>query len=205
MAKRDRGRQQRIPPPHHVPPPALPSPSRALRAARDDPFEGCWTFADWEEAGLTIVVVARRQRQGPILLGSYIVDYYCLGVKDAQFVANIPQEEFYRHALSVTLQHREYIPISTDLAHELVWGAVEYAAQFGFRPHRDFERAKLVLDPPEAHPRLGRVEFGHEGKPFYIQGPHDDVDRILEQLQRTAGEGNFHYMVGGPPPGWEEP
>jgi hypothetical protein len=175
----------------------MPSPTRALRAGRDDPIEGCWTFADWQEDGLTIVAVARRQPHGRILLGSYIVDYFCLGVKDANFVANIPPDEFYADVLPLTLQYREYISISTELAHELVWGAVEYAAQFGFRPHRDFQLAKLVLDPPGAHPRSGQVEFGYEGKPYFIQGPYDDVDQILEQLRRTAGDGNFDFMFGG--------
>jgi hypothetical protein len=107
--------------------------------------------------------------------------------------------------LPSALQGREYIPISTGLAHELVWGAVEYAEQFGFRPHRDFRQAKLVLDPPDANPRPGLVEFGYEGKPFYMQGPYDDVDHILEQLQSRAGSGNYHVMIGVPPPDdWDE-
>jgi hypothetical protein len=184
----------------------MPSPSRAIRAAREHPIEGCWTFADWDESGLTVVAVARRQPLGHILVGTFIVDYYCLGVKNADFRANIPPEAFYSEVLPMLFMGREYIPISTELAHELVWGAVEYAEQFGFRPHRDFRQAKLALDPPDAHPRPGLVEFGHEGQPFYIQGPHDDPERILEQLRRTVGEGNFHFMLvaGNPPPDWDE-
>ncbi len=65
---------------------------------------------------------------------------------------------------------------------------IEYAAQFGFQPHRDFKLAQNVLDPPDAHPRTGKVEFGKDGKPFYIAGPHDNVNAILRQLARTAGK-----------------
>jgi len=205
MKRKERGERRRIPPAHHVAPPPIPSPARAIRAAREYPIEGCWTFADWTEGGMTVVAVARRQPQGRILLGAYVVDYYCLGVKDAYFRANIPQEDFYGDVLPTALQGRAYIRISTGLAHELVWGAVEYAEQFGFRPHRDFRQAKLVLDPPDANPRPGLVEFGYEGKPFYIQGPHDDVDRILDQLRSRVGDGNYDVMIGMPPPDeWDE-
>ena len=85
--------------------------------------------------------------------------------------------------------------ISPVLAHEIVYGGIEYAAQFGFRPHRDFKLSQRVLDPPEAHPRAGTVEFGKDGKPFYISGPYDNPDAIVRQLSRTAGEGNFHFLM----------
>jgi hypothetical protein len=99
------------------------------------------------------------------------------------------------------------VEISPDLAHEIIYGGIEYAKQFGFRPHRDFDLSQFILDPPDAHPRTGKAEFGKDGKPFYISGPYDDVDAILRQLVRTAGEGNYHFMtqIGGPPPDeWEE-
>jgi hypothetical protein len=45
-----------------------------------------------------------------------------------------------------------------------------------------------------------QLTFGREGKPFYVAGPRDNVQRILRQLEKTAGPGNFDYiaMVGGP-------
>jgi hypothetical protein len=98
------------------------------------------------------------------------------------------------------------ITILPALAHEIIYGGIEYAAQFGFRPHSDFKRSRHILDPPDSHPRTGAVEFGRDGKPFYIEGPYDNVDAILRKLARTAGEGNYHYLiqVAGPPPGWDD-
>ena len=84
-------------------------------------------------------------------------------------------------------------------------GGIDYAAQFGIRPHRDFRRSQLILDPPDAHPRTGAVVFGKDGKPLYVQGPHDNVQAILRQLDRTAGEGKTHYLLQiGDPMGEEE-
>jgi hypothetical protein len=69
-----------------------------------------------------------------------------------------------------------------------------------------------VLDPPDMHPRNNKLEFGKDGKPFYVSGPYDDqrkIDRILHTLERTAGKGNYEYVIHlGEPPDlfdqWEE-
>jgi hypothetical protein len=135
------------------------------------------------------------------------VDYYCLGLKDTFFNGDIPSGEFRREVLPGTMQGNEPQEISPALAHEIIYGAIEYAQQYGFRPHRDFRRSRNILDLPDVHPHTGAIEFGYEGKPFFISGPHDNVDAIVRQLNRTAGEGNYDYLVGldGPPPGvWEE-
>ena len=166
-----------------------------IRQARDYPIEGCWVGAGWQESGMAVVVVARRQPNGNVVFGSYMVDCYCLGLKDTFFNADIPISQFRRDYLPRIYREMPPVDISPALAHEIVYGGIEYAAQFGFRPHRDYRRSQLVLDPPDVHPPTGTVEFGRDGEPFYFQGPHDNAQAILRQLDRTAGEGNYHYIL----------
>jgi hypothetical protein len=180
---------------------------RHIKQARSYPLEGCWTHTGWEEGGMAVVVVARRQPDGGIVFGNYLVDYYCLGLKDTYCKADIPPGQFRQEALPWMLRRAGTpVSISPALAHEIIYGGIEYAAQFGFRPHSDFKLSQYVLDPPELHPRSGTVEFGKDGKPFYMSGPYDNVDAIIDRLRRTVGEGNFHFMtqIGGPPPDWDE-
>jgi hypothetical protein len=177
-----------------------------VRQARSYPVEGCWIMPGWEEGGMAVVVVARRQTNGNIVYGVYLVDYYCLGLKDTFFNGDIPAGRFRREILPEVMQGNEPQEISSALAHEIIYGAIEFAGEYGFRPHRDFRRSRDILDPPDTHPRTGRIEFGYEGKPLFISGPYDNVDAILRQLERTAGEGNHDYMIrfDGPPGGeWE--
>ncbi len=184
------------------------SPLRHIRQARSYPIEGCWVQQGWDEGGLAVVVIARRQPNGNLVFGNYLVDYYCLGVKDTYFNADIPRSEFQNDALPTMYRAAgKPIKISPDLAHEIIYGSIEYAKQFDFRPHRDFAQSQPILDPPDAHPRTGKVKFGKDGKPFFISGPHDNVDAIMRQLARTAGEGNYHFLtqIGAPPPDeWED-
>lgn len=177
-----------------------------VRQAHNYPIEGCWAQPGWDEGGLAVIAIARRQPDGNIVFGNYLVDYYCLGLKDTYYNADVPPGEFHRDYLPKMFRMGSPVDISPALAHEIIYGGIEYAAQFGFRPHSDFKRSRYILDPPDLHPRTGAVEFGYDGKPFYIEGPHDNVDAILRQLARTAGEGNYHYLmqIAGPPPDWDD-
>lgn len=172
----------------------------AIRHARIYPLLGCWVQPDWQESGLAVVVVARRQPDSRIVFGTYLVDHYCLGVKNCFARGNVSFDRLMKEILPQVIPGGVPHAISPDLAHEIVYGGIEYAARWGFRPHPDFDLAQGVLDLPAQHPQRGNVTFGKDGKPFYISGPDDDARAIVDQLERTAGPGNYEYlmMIGDP-------
>jgi hypothetical protein len=45
----------------------------------------------------------------------------------------------------------------------------------------------------------GRIEFGRDGQPFYLNGPYDNPTAVLRTLERSVGAGNFHFSVAGGP------
>jgi hypothetical protein len=176
----------------------IANPLEALQNARQLPIFGCWTMQDWQESGIAPVVIARQQEDDRVLFASYLVDLYCLGVKDVTVDVNVPRKRFERSLPELCMLEPD--AISVELAHEIVYGALEYARKYGFEPHHDFTRlhADQVLDPPDAHPRNQQVEFGQDGKPFFVAGPYDNeikIKRILQTLERTAGEGNFNFLA----------
>jgi hypothetical protein len=144
-------------------------------------------------AGLVSALVVREHRYDKVTATGFLVDVYCLGVKDA-----LPPKTMERHELDSFIAHyyRSYeespIEAPIDLIQSLVFGAVEYARSLGFEPHRDFASAR---------PALGEwtgpspIAFGNHGVPEFIQGPHDNPKEVYKTLCRTVGEGNFHFMV----------
>ena len=173
--------------------------SQYILNAREYPIHGCWIMAGWQDEGITPVVVARLQEADRIMFGVYMVDLYCLGIKDAFTRADFTLNRFNRELPKLCAG--DPIPCSVELAHEVIYGALEYAAKLGFQPHPDFKKqmADLILDPPEVHPRANHVSFGKDGKPFYVSGPYDDEYKskfVINTLMRTCGTGNFDYIVG---------
>ena len=164
-----------------------------LEHAREYPILGSWVMEGWQESGITPVVIARQQSPDRVIFATYLVDFYCLGVKDALCNADFSLKRFNSNLPELCSGKPEACDIG--LAHELVYGAIDFARRYGFEPHPDFSLASNILDPPGTHPASHQLEFGKDGKPFFIAGPYDDAHAIVTKLARTAGEGNFHYMV----------
>jgi hypothetical protein len=169
-----------------------------LLRAREFPILGCWIMAGWQESGITPVIVAREQAPGQVMFACYMVDLYCLGIKDAFTRTNYTMNRFERELPRFCAGNPE--KCSVELAHEVVYGSLEFAQGLGFEPHPDFirQKADLMLDPPDAHPRVDNVVFGKDGKPFYVSGPYDDdikINRVLSALKRSIGEGNFDFLT----------
>lgn len=176
----------------------LTGPKYILQHAHEYPFLGCWVMQGWQENGITPVVVAREQSADKVTYGVYLIDLYCLGVKDVMTYTDVSRTAFQRKLPELCNSEPE--PCSIEFAHEMIYGAIEYAKKYGLDPHPNFtsELADQILDPPDAHPRQGNISFGRDGKPFYVSGPHDDdkkKDRIIKTLMRTAGKGNFDYLL----------
>jgi hypothetical protein len=144
--------------------------------------------------GFAEVILARQERNR-IVSTAYLVDYWCLGVKDV-----IPPRSKNKSAtndsnkLCMERFNEPFIDISLEQAQAIIYGAVDYARGLGLEPHRDFdEKAQQHLGPkPE---KLIPIEFGKDGKPMYFSGPYDNAEKIIQTLTAKVGPGNFDYMM----------
>jgi hypothetical protein len=181
------------------------------------PVVGCWVSAGWSEglavpqdrawpdveleagtSGLAGVLVARAHPRivGDSTMCGYLVDTYCLGVKDA-----LGPRPMGRRGLRRFVDRffdgfgRPPVEAPVDLAQHLVLGAVAYARGLGFEPHRDFLPAAGHLGELAGPSDIG---FGRDGKPEYVQGPYDDADRILRTLEANVGRDKFRFTLQVP-------
>ena len=206
MARKSKKRKQKKPrtpkrnyqtPLSHIRTAKIRGPRYYLQHARDYPIFGCWIFKDWKKSGIAPVVVAREQSPDKVIFAVCLLDIWCLGVKDAYAKANISRAQFKRELRKMCSGAPK--KCSPEFAHEIIYGALEYANQYGFKPHADFKRQMVdhVLEPPDVYPRTHNLKFGKDGKPFFYAGPYDNqrkIDRIINTLDRTAGEGNYYFM-----------
>lgn len=164
------------------------------------PIHECLVPDGLFQTGLASIFVARRVPDGTLAVSSFILDVYCLGVKDAFFY--VLSEYDYEHKLKAPMiaQHedQQFESIHVLCVKKLIEGAVEYARALGFSPHPDYRKAKALLGDMDTGACPVRYEYGRESKPCYIRGPNESIARareIVAQLAGKCGEGNFDYIV----------
>jgi len=175
---------------------SLLSAKTKIRDARQYPLHECLINPSWEEDGLARVAVSRRQPDGNLLFGVYLVDTLCLGLKNTLCNTDFSPSRYRTELVESVYRDDDPVQCSADMAHQIIYGAIAFAREFGFLPHRDFELSQYVLDKPDNFERTTEIEFGRDGKPLFIAGPDDNVPRILRQLESTAGHEQFDYIYG---------
>jgi hypothetical protein len=149
--------------------------------------------ADSISQGFAEVFIARKERQR-LMVCSYLVDYWCLGVKDTFGPRKMDLHEYESMLTTLSSEFGEsFTEITLEQAQAIVFGSVDYAAKLGMEPHSDFAESQPHLG---ARPdRLIPIEFGKNGKPFYTNGPYDNPDLIRSKLDKAVGKGNYDYRI----------
>lgn len=138
--------------------------------------------------GFAQVLVAREGRYQDVVACGYLVDVWCLGVKDTLGPVTMKREELNAFGPRYFTQFDAAGPIPIEVAQGIVLGAAAYARQLGFEPHPDFAKTEAHLGIPDAP---SSIVFGRNGRPDYAAGARDDSARVLATLRRAVGEGNF--------------
>ena len=82
-----------------------------------------------------------------------------------------------------------------NLVAKIIREAITYAKDLGFEPDPDYRDAMLVLGNADPDACDVPIPLGKDGKPFFIAGPYDNVDRIMAKLTRKLGSGGFHFIA----------
>ncbi len=76
-------------------------------------------------------------------------------------------------------------------AHNWVYGAVDWAADAGIKPCKDFALARFVLEADDDRVELREYEFGKDGEYYLLANDTQELNKYLPTLKKTLGEGNF--------------
>ena len=167
--------------------------------ARKLPIAECWISPDWKDAGMCSIVVARKHATGNMTLGVYLVDTFCLGLKNTNAIFSKPDYEYEDLVEKIFDPHGGKELIDYVLAHNIIYGAIAYAEDLGFKPEKDWKLSQMILEDDTEDIELIELEFGRDGKPYFISGPYDNVNAIVAKLNKSVGVGNYDYLmqIGG--------
>ena len=168
-----------------------------LEGASREPILHCCCAETLRELGIGNVLVSRQLSGGKVAFVMFLVDIYCLGVKDVFFNVlprAVYEPKIYEHLLEQGPLKR----LRPECARKLIEDAVEYAHALELPPHPDYRVGKLIFGDISAEACGEQFVFGREGKPFFCAGPHDHAARcaeVLQTLQRVCGPNGYHYLL----------
>ena len=150
------------------------------------------------EIGCGYAVVSRFKSNGRVEAGFFLLDVFCLGVKDAGFELFSSYEEYESELLDRLFTYNAAVRMTPEAGRKLVEDAAAYARQLGFAPAADYKKASRDFGGISKSECDEDFTFGKDGKPFYIQGTYESAaqsERIVRLLEAQCGEDAFHYIV----------
>jgi hypothetical protein len=175
--------------------------SRGLGARLEEsaaaPILHCCMGSRLWESGIGHVLLSRQMANGNVAFAAFLVDVYCLGVKDA-FWNVTPRATYERKLYDKLAEQEQLVRLTPEYARKLVEGAVRYALDLGLSPHPDYRAAKLIFGDISAEDCPERFSYGKDGKPFFVAGPYDDhirCEQILRTLEIRCGPEGYHYLM----------
>ena len=95
--------------------------------------------------GLVEILLARRQPDGDICFATYLIDKYCLGLKDTFGNAGFSLARYQNEVRNRVFRELKPEECPIELAHQMIYQSIDYAAQFGFQPEKDFAYTQYLL------------------------------------------------------------
>lgn len=161
------------------------------------PLHECLITGNWRDTMqlMQIVVARRNPANGVVVAAIYLIDLGCLGIKDATLLRFTSTAE-YRYTLEGSVMLIQlFEPAPLDLAAKILHEAAAYGRSLGFIPRGDYTDSLPLLQGARPENVAEQIPLGVDGKPFYVSGPDDHPGKILRQLEKAVGPGNFDYTI----------
>ena len=169
------------------------TPAHQIAAAAACPIFKCLVMPALFEVGIGQLILARQLPSGLLGIAFFLIDPYCLGVKDA-FYREVGWEEAEERLWGLG----EFVDYDPVCARRLVTEAAAYAADLGIPPPADLKVIERLFGDIDGSTCQQVFTFGKDGKPFFVAGPNDGpvkIRRILNALERKVGPGGFDYLL----------
>ena len=160
------------------------SPEQYLRQkARTLEIGKCYVTDEIRSIGEGHVIVTRLHKGGRISFGAYLVDAYCLGVKDSFF--NLRMEDYEME--DMLSRYDSLQECSYEEAHNWIYGAIAFAEEGGIMPDKSFTLTQYMLEEDTDDIPLIEYEFGKNGQHFLICHTVQEANRYLPTLKAHLG------------------
>lgn len=138
----------------------------------------CWINPGWREQGMAAILVL-GQLHGRFACAMFLLDVWCVGLKDAWGRPEIGEAEFHDELLQSWLEQYDGKRISPADAAKFVAAGIRFSRQNGFRLPPHWDRWVSIFGKSLPEPKTADLaDFGVEGKLRYW----GDMDFLRKRL-----------------------
>ena len=177
---------------------AVPQMSLAAQVRRIAvaPIHTCLISEPLFDDGMGYLVLARKAADGRMAVITFLVDVYCVGVKDV--ILRVDSAREIDRFLEALGDAQPMVATEPARARKLLRDLVAWSRSIGLAPPPDYAVAEPLFGDVPADACDESFSFGKDGKPLLIPGPSDTPARIrkrVEALRRTVGDDGFDYIL----------
>jgi hypothetical protein len=160
---------------------AANTPAARIRQAAKLPVLKCLVSVGLFDAGAGAAVLVRGASREEQHVACFMLDTFCLGVKDAFFRHLDRQDaDFMLEALETADAMK---PTDPGALRKLLHDLVAWSELNGFPPHGDYARVEALFGDTELADHDYLPSFGHEGRVLYIPGPSESAAQIRRRTE----------------------
>jgi hypothetical protein len=162
-----------------------------IERARKLQLYKCYVNSNWKKWKICHIIVCRKHINKNLTFAIILVDLALYGVKETLYKFNAFPDELHE---IISNNELEFIEITYELAHNIVYSGIEWAEDFGFNPHKSWQVAQYLLEEDDEKIPLIDIECGIHGKPAIFKNSAISYRSDIQKLEEIAGNGNYLFF-----------
>lgn len=160
----------------------------------------CYINDDWREDGLASIQILLRVPGGGHALACFLVDRWCIGLKDAFGCLTMTAEEFRLHLERSASQGVHHVPVDMATVRRLVAGAIRWSRDHNFRLPPRYERWVSMIGGVGDWSAADVSDFGVDGQLHYVGAMEDLEHRLIgTTLEEFVAREDVEILAGSGP------
>ena len=166
-----------------------------IEHGRDLPYVEGLINKQWVDDGIAYIILTKVMPDKRLIACIYVIDFLCTGLKKTEYFVGLSDAEYKNVKAGFRCAFSDIEKADIIFAHNMIYGSIKYAEKLGFKPCSNFKHTENLLDTDFIDEGIKSIEFGHLGKPLYVEYPDDNVDLIMKTLDHAVGKGNYDFIL----------
>lgn len=158
----------------------------------------CWINPDWREQGIASLHVLGQATGGRWASAAFLLDFWCVGLKDAFGRGDIDELAYREHSLEPWIERTDAVRMDPATACRLVAGAVRFSRQNGFRLPPAWDKWVSIFgrDILSEIPTADLSDFGIDGGLRYVGSADFLRQRLIGcTAEEFLARPDVHWMM----------